>query len=197
MGCTSDAFPAIARHPPRSWRSTAQRVGYLVPAVDFEGKVHSLFARACNISCGATLLTVVADELADGPTTIKLAPGTAPDLRRLFRTGERLTLPERHCVNAQRRALPCARRDLAPCQGSARRIPSAIGSRPAAVGSSRAVSGRCVEAPPSHAFERPRSRGGPGTARSGGRNPKARRRKGDGASRSADRMGRGPHARGR
>jgi len=68
----------------------AKRVGYLVPAADFEGTVHSTFARACNIACGATLLTVAVDELADGPTTIKLAPGAVPDLRGLFRTGERL-----------------------------------------------------------------------------------------------------------
>ncbi len=67
-----------------------QRVGHLVPAADFNGCIHSLFARACNIACGETLLTVVADGLADGPTTLKLAPRVAPDLRLFFRTGERL-----------------------------------------------------------------------------------------------------------
>src|SRR4029078_9019152 len=76
--------------PSAAMMLTAKRVGYLVPVPHFEGTVHSTFARACNIACGATLLTVAVDELADGPTTIKLAPGAVPDLRGLFRTGQQL-----------------------------------------------------------------------------------------------------------
>ena len=52
-------------------------IGYLVPRGEFAGRIHSVFARACNVACGATLLTVCAAEACNGPATLRLAPGAA------------------------------------------------------------------------------------------------------------------------
>jgi hypothetical protein len=67
----------------------ADCVGYLVPTLAFDAVVHSVFARACNIACGGDLLTVVTRGLGDGPTTLRLAPAAAMDLRLLIRAGDR------------------------------------------------------------------------------------------------------------
>ncbi len=64
------------------------RLGYRVPRVQFDGIVHAVFARACYIECGDTLLTLASATLADGPTTLLLGRGAAADLRRTFRRGD-------------------------------------------------------------------------------------------------------------
>ena len=65
-------------------------LGYLVPRGDFTGRVHSVFAQACNIAMADTLLTVCVPLTGNGPTTLRLADGTAGDLRDLFEAGERV-----------------------------------------------------------------------------------------------------------
>jgi hypothetical protein len=67
---------------------TIDSIGYLVPRTGFAGRVHSVFARACNIACGGVLLTVSAPEPGNGPTTLRLAPARALDLRDRFEVGE-------------------------------------------------------------------------------------------------------------
>ena len=78
------------------------RIGYLVPQ-SFTGTVHSVHSRACNIAVNGSLITLVAPELADGPTTLVLdddriddaRPRTSfehdIDLRRCFMAGERVS----------------------------------------------------------------------------------------------------------
>ena len=63
-------------------------IGYLVPAAAFMGRVHSVFAGACNVRCNDTLLTIAAYRAGDGPATLRLADGAAPDLRVAFDAGE-------------------------------------------------------------------------------------------------------------
>jgi hypothetical protein len=64
------------------------RLGYRVPRTQFDGTVHAVFARACYIECGDTLLTLVAATLADGPTTLLLGREAAADLRSAFCRGD-------------------------------------------------------------------------------------------------------------
>jgi hypothetical protein len=70
----------------RIW--SVKRLGYRVPRVQFDGTVHAVFARACYIECGDTLLTLAAATLADGPTTLLLGSEAAADLRGAFRRGD-------------------------------------------------------------------------------------------------------------
>jgi len=95
------ALPAVLRGssyprhaPPHRPASLVQvlaveSVGYLVPRTDFVGRIHSVFARACNIACHDTMLTLCAAGAGRGPTTLTLAHG-ASDLRELFQVGERV-----------------------------------------------------------------------------------------------------------
>jgi len=65
---------------------TVESIGYLVPRYRFDGSVQSVYRRACNISCGESLLTVTAPDVPDGPTALRLAGGQPIDLRTCFRS---------------------------------------------------------------------------------------------------------------
>jgi hypothetical protein len=84
-----------------------EAVGYSVPRTRFSGRVHSTFAQACNIECGDSLLTLVASQAGNGPTTLRLAPGHALDLRRWFETGERVEC-ERGIARSERARIQLA-----------------------------------------------------------------------------------------
>jgi hypothetical protein len=64
------------------------RIGYRVPRRQFDGVVHSVFARACYIDCDGSLLTLAAAGVADGPTTLVLGTDGPADLRGLFNAGD-------------------------------------------------------------------------------------------------------------
>jgi hypothetical protein len=67
-----------------------ESIGYLVPGPWFEGTVHSVFARACNIACRDSLLTLVAPGMAAAPMAFVLARD-ADDLRSRYRIGDAVT----------------------------------------------------------------------------------------------------------
>jgi len=79
--------PAV-RAPTTRTVMAIDSIGYLVPRGEFAGRIHSVFARACNVACGSTLLTVCAPEAGNGPTTLSLAPTAAIDLRDHFDVAE-------------------------------------------------------------------------------------------------------------
>ena len=104
-------------------------------SADFEGKVHSIFAKACNISCGATLPDRRrgrdCGRTHHDQACARSSPGPSPSLSR----GRTTALPEPHCVDRQRRPGARGCRDLAPGPSSTCRIEPAVGSEPAAIGS--------------------------------------------------------------
>jgi hypothetical protein len=65
-----------------------QSIGYLVPQSHFDGVVQSVYACACNISYGRSLLTLIAPGVAEGPTALLLGRDCAIDLRTCFRVGD-------------------------------------------------------------------------------------------------------------
>jgi len=73
--------------------ATVESIGHLVPPSPWSGRVHSVFARACNVACGELLLTIGTRALGDGPTTVLLA-GNPGDLRGRFAEGERIDARE-------------------------------------------------------------------------------------------------------
>ena len=83
----SQGLPCADGYTPRVVLAVAA-LGYQVPHADFTGQVHSVFARACNLESGDTLLTLVAPHACNGPTTLRLAVGAPHDLRDLFDVGE-------------------------------------------------------------------------------------------------------------
>jgi len=80
-------LPCAAGYPPRVVLDVAA-LGYQVPHADFTGRVHSVFAQACNLASGDLLLTLVTPHAGNGPTTLRLAVGTPHDLRDLFDVGD-------------------------------------------------------------------------------------------------------------
>jgi len=72
----------------RAW--AVARVGYRVPRRRFDGVVRGVFARACYIDCGDSLLTLAAAGVSDGPATIVLGPDAPADLRGAFDPGDAL-----------------------------------------------------------------------------------------------------------
>jgi hypothetical protein len=65
-------------------------IGHLVPRDAFEGQLHSVFARSCNVALGGLLLNLCApvDGHERGPATLRLAARPALPLQRLFEPGE-------------------------------------------------------------------------------------------------------------
>lgn len=66
----------------------AGSIGYLVPRAGWAGRVHSVFARHCNLACRELLLTLSRAPATDGPTVIRLTEDAPADLREWFTVGE-------------------------------------------------------------------------------------------------------------
>ena len=77
-----------AAHRARS-AAVVESIGHLVPPPPWRARVHSVFARACNVACGELLLTIGTRAVGAGPTTLVLA-GESGDLRDRFAEGERV-----------------------------------------------------------------------------------------------------------
>jgi len=71
-------------------RLTVESIGYLVPRTPFIGRIHSVFARACNIEWRDRLLTLCTAEGAHGPVVLRIASGGPADLRALLHEGSRV-----------------------------------------------------------------------------------------------------------
>jgi hypothetical protein len=74
--------------PQAAPRIFVETIGHLVPRGDFTGRVHSVFAHACNVACDGTLITLAARGAGNSPTTLLLGPGAPADLRHSFDVGE-------------------------------------------------------------------------------------------------------------
>lgn len=82
----------------------AQSVGYLVPRGNFAGRVHSVFANACNVAHRGALLTLLPASADDGPTTVRLAPGAITDFSQRFARDEPVIV-RAGCATSPRAAL--------------------------------------------------------------------------------------------
>jgi hypothetical protein len=91
---SSPGLSCAAGDPPRVLLAVAA-LGYQVPQADFTGRVHSVFAQACNLASGETLFTLVPPHAGNGPSTLRLAVGTPHDLRELFDAGEPFSCRQR------------------------------------------------------------------------------------------------------
>jgi Protein of unknown function (DUF2877) len=91
---SSPGLPCAAGYPPRVVLAVAA-LGYQVPQADFTGRVHSVFAQACNLASGDTLFTLVPPHAGNGPSTLRLAVGAPHDLRDLFDVGEPFSCRQR------------------------------------------------------------------------------------------------------
>jgi hypothetical protein len=80
---------------------TVDTIGHRVARRACMGRVQSVFARACNIVCGPTWLTLCTHEAGNGPTVLRLARGARHDLRMLFTAGERVDA-DRHGLRSAR-----------------------------------------------------------------------------------------------
>ena len=80
--------------------AAVESIGHLVPPSPWSGRVHSVFARACNVACGELLLTIGTRAVGDGPTTVLLA-GNPGDLRDRFAEGERIDAREARIRSAR------------------------------------------------------------------------------------------------
>ena len=74
--------------PARRRQIGVETIGHLVAQTGVYGRVHSVFAQACNVACGDLLLTLAKSGADRGPATLLLAVADDEDLRRLFRVGE-------------------------------------------------------------------------------------------------------------
>lgn len=91
--------PAPLAHPQVAL--AVESIGYLVPRTGFSGRIHSIFAQACNLVHDDQLLTIAAAGIGDGPTTLRLGRGRPVDLSEVFDVGERIHC--RHGVARTRR----------------------------------------------------------------------------------------------
>ena len=107
-----------------------RRIGYLVPGPSFVGTVHSVYARACNVASGGSLLTLVAPGVADGPTALVLGGDRVVDLRtcfqvrdRVVRRGSRWRQPDGSTVSMASSTVTIpTRRTLSSTTGTASRL---------------------------------------------------------------------------
>jgi hypothetical protein len=103
--------------------AAVESIGPLVPRSPWSGRVHSVFARACNIARGALLLTVGTRAVGDGPTTLVLARDGG-DLRDRFAVGERVDARD-GCIRSARVELDLANAHVWCPAGRGALLPSA------------------------------------------------------------------------
>ena len=164
-----------------------ESIGYLVPGTDFAGRVHSVFAQACNLA----VQRHAADALRrPAPATGRRRCALHARRRRparLVRRRRTRRLSPGSRANPPRRASVAERARLASCR--ARRV--------AVVRAHRGSSAPAHAAPcaaPRRARERDRRQGCPGGGRASGCVPRSRLRASGATRRSPDRLGRRPDA---
>jgi Protein of unknown function (DUF2877) len=122
--------PASALQAGSTTALSVSSVGYLVPREAFSCVVHSVFVNACNFTHDGALLTLVAPQAGNGPTTLVLRHPPKRDLRRLFEVGMQVrcrdgVLRSNHAqvqLGAARIWQPRVRRGLLPRHEVERRL---------------------------------------------------------------------------